>query len=388
MTRLARYSDPTLQIIFSVTLVAVLGVSSITPAFPSVVRELRISSHSVGLLVTVFTLPGVILTPLFGVLADRYGRKKILIPALFLFGISGTWCFWARDFGLLLLLRFVQGVGAAPLGSLNLTVLGDSFSGRERTRAFGYNASVLSIGTAAYPSIGGALALFGWNYPFLLHLVAIPVALLVWLSLQSPEPPRTEQTLAAYLRESARLVFDRRVLALFASGTFTFILLYGPYLTFVPLWLAERFEVSSLWIGLMVSSSSVSSGLTATQLGRLSARFGERTLVRASYILFAISLGAIPLLPALGYVLFSTTCFGAAMGINTPTVPGLLTGLAPQGNRGVFMSLNGMVLRLGQTLGPLIMGGIFILGGMTGVFWGGVVIALIAFAVLQLFLAD
>ncbi len=388
MTKVARYSDPTLQIIFSITLVAVLGVSSITPAFPSVVRELRISSHSIGLLVTVFTLPGVFLTPLFGVLADRYGRKKILVPALFVFAVAGSWCFWVHDFGLLLLLRFLQGIGAAPLGSLNHTVIGDIYSGRERTRALGYNASILSIGTAAYPSIGGALALLGWNYPFLLHLVGIPVALLVWFSLRNPEPPRTEQTLTDYLKATARLVYDRRVLALFTSSTFTFILLYGPYLTYVPLWLAQRFAVSSLWIGLIVSSTSIASGLTATQVGRLSTRFGERTLVRASYLLFAVSLGSIPLLPALGYVLLSTASFGVAMGINTPTVPGLLTALAPQGNRGAFMSLNGMVLRLGQTLGPLLMGGVLILGGMTSVFWGGVVLALIAFVLLHLFLVD
>jgi MFS family permease len=80
-------------------LMAVLGTSTITPAFPTIVRELGVSSGQVGLLITVFTLPSIVMTPLLGVLSDRYGRKNILVPALLLFGIaSGA---FARDFSLL-----------------------------------------------------------------------------------------------------------------------------------------------------------------------------------------------------------------------------------------------------------------------------------------------
>lgn len=68
---------------------AVLGVSSVTPAFPAIARELGVSSGQVGLLITVFTLPGIVMAPVLGILSDRHGRKKILVPALLLFGIAG-----------------------------------------------------------------------------------------------------------------------------------------------------------------------------------------------------------------------------------------------------------------------------------------------------------
>ncbi|MDQ3863156.1 MAG: MFS transporter [Actinomycetota bacterium] len=74
------YKDRNLHVLWGVTLMAVLGTSSITPAFPSIVRALGISSRQVGLLITVFTLPGIVMTPLLGVLSDRYGRKRILSP--------------------------------------------------------------------------------------------------------------------------------------------------------------------------------------------------------------------------------------------------------------------------------------------------------------------
>jgi hypothetical protein len=70
-------------------LVAELGVSTLTPAFPAISREFGISGGQVGLLITVFTLPGVVLTPMLGVLSDHQGRRKIRVPALLLFGAAG-----------------------------------------------------------------------------------------------------------------------------------------------------------------------------------------------------------------------------------------------------------------------------------------------------------
>jgi len=63
MAKDSLYRDRNLQIIFGVTLMAVLGVSSITPAFPSMTRELGITGGQIGLLITFFTLPGAILAP-------------------------------------------------------------------------------------------------------------------------------------------------------------------------------------------------------------------------------------------------------------------------------------------------------------------------------------
>ena len=178
--------DINLQIIFSITLMAVLGVASITPAFPKMVKELNLSSGQIGLLITIFTLPGVIMTPILGVLADHWGRKRILIPSMMVFGVAGGACAFARDMNLLLGLRFLQGAAAASLGSLSVTLIGDLYSGKTRAKAMGYNASVLSIGTACYPAIGGALAMMGWYYPFALPFLAIPIGIFVLFSLKNP----------------------------------------------------------------------------------------------------------------------------------------------------------------------------------------------------------
>jgi ACDE family multidrug resistance protein len=374
------YLDSNLQIVFGVTLMAVLGVSSITPAFPRIVEELGISQQAVGYLITMFTLPGVFLTAFLGVLADQFGRKRILLPALLLFAIAGCACAMARDFQLLLVLRFLQGIGAAGLGAINVTIIGDLYTGQERAAAMGCNSSVLSVGTASYPAIGGALATFGWFYPFLLPLAAIPVAVAVLFSLDSPEPSR-RQDFRQYLADAWKVMANRRVAALFAISTLTFILYYGSYLTYFPLLIGDSFGVSPLVVGLIVSAASVATALTASQSARLAGAFSARILIGASCLFYAVPLVAIPMVSRLWLYLIPVSIFGVAQGINMPSLMTTLAEQAPMDQRGAMMSVNGMVLRLGQTLGPLVMGVVLTISGLNGVFFAGALCALVMLAV-------
>ncbi len=378
------YLDHNLLIVFSITLTAIMSVSSITPALPKVMRELDISPRSVGLLITVFTMPGIILTPVFGILADRFGRKRIVVPSLLLFGIAGGICGFIKDFELLLVLRFIQGIGAAPLGSLNATIIGDLFSGKERTAAMGYNSSVLSIGTTLYPAIGGVLAVVSWSYPFLLAFLGIPVGFLVLFGLKNPEP-RSDQNLKEYLKNLFLALQDRRIICLIISCGATFIILYGSYLTYLPIFMAERFDASTVVIGLLMSSVSIITAITASQLGRMARRIPERSLLKISFIFYGAALFLVPYVGKIYFLLPIIFLFGFAHGTNIPVTISLLSGLAPMEYRAAFMATNGMVLRAGQTIGPLLMGLMYTIGGVDYTFFTGTGLAIFMFLFLILF---
>lgn len=224
------YRDRNLQTIFGVALMAVLGVASISPALPKVAQTLDLSQNQVGLLITAFTLPGIALTPVLGILSDRIGRRRVIVPSLFLFGVTGTAVALVPSFQAALALRFLQGMGAAALGTINVTMIGDLYSGRQRTEAMGYNASVLSLGTGSYPAIGGLLATFGWHYPFLLPAAAVPIGLLVLSWLNNPEP-RSERGMRQYFADLFRSVRSRRVMGLLTATLATFTILYGAQVT-------------------------------------------------------------------------------------------------------------------------------------------------------------
>jgi len=373
--RVASYRSPELQAIFGVTLMAVLGVASIAPALPRIASTLGVSAGEVGLLVTAFTFPGVILTTFAGILADRFGRLRVLLPGLFVFAVAGAACVFASSLPVLIGLRVVQGIGASSIGSINVTLIGDLFAGRQRTAAMGFNASVLSIGTAAYPAVGGALAMIAWSAPFALALLAIPVAILAARRLHEA-PQGHKANLGDYFGDVWKIVRRREVLALFFASTSIFILLYGAYVTFLPFLMAGRFGSSPLGIGLMMAGLSLSTALTSANLGRLAEWLGEPRLMQVGFGVFAAGLSVIPLAPTVWALALPAALLGFAFATTIPVVQVLLAGVAPAERRGAVMSLNGTVLRLGQTLGPPVMALIHRVAGIDAVFFVGGVFAL------------
>ena len=362
------WKDTNLLIVFGVTLMAVMGVASISPAFPKIQRELGITPNQVGLLITFFTLPGALLTPVVGIMADRYGRKKILIPSLFLFAIAGTACTFIKDFNLLLWIRAVQGIGAAALGSINSTIIGDLYEGKRRVQAMGLNASVLSIGVASYPSIGGALALIGWNYPFLLSILALPVGLFALFLLKNPEP-RNSQTIKEYLSGTWSHLKNMKIAGLFSAGMLSFIIMYGAYLTYFTILMGDKFNASSLTIGIIMSVASLSNAITASQLGRIHRRLSMTTILKISFSVYALSMLLVPFMSNLWLLLVPAILSGMANGATLPSIQTSVAEIAPLEYRGAIMSLNNMMLRLGQTLGPPLIGIAYVYGGINATFF-------------------
>lgn len=376
MARNSLYRDKNLLVIFGVTLMAVLGVSSITPAFPDIIRELGITPGQVGLLITFFTLPSALLSPVVGVMADRYGRKKILIPSLFLFAVAGTACTFITNFSLLLGVRVIQGIGAASLGSINATIIGDLYTGKRRVQAMGLNASVLSVGVASYPSIGGALALLGWNYPFLLSLLAVPVGIFALTLLKNPEP-RNSQSITEYLSGTWGYLKNIRVAGLFSAGMFSFIILYGAYLTYLTLLMGDKFNASSLTIGIIMSAGSLSNAAIASQLDRVNRRLSLPSIIKISFTMYALAMVLVPFMPNLWSLLIPVIISGIGNGMNLPSIQTSVAELAPINYRGAFMSLNTMMLRLGQALGPPLIGIAYLYGGINATFFTAAVIAVL-----------
>ncbi|MFP4047263.1 MAG: MFS transporter [Bacteroidales bacterium] len=374
MKQTDRRKKNNLYIILAVTLLSVAGVTSIVPALADMSDAFNISRDKIGLLITVFTLPSVVLGPVLGMIIDRYGRKKILILALILFGITGSLCFFFREFNTILALRFFQGLGAACLGIINVTLIGDIFSGSERAQAMGYNSGAISVGSAIFPAVGGLLAAINWYYPFLLPTLAIFVALWVYLGLQNPEP--TEKAhLSQYIKNSLKSILNKQAVVLFFLSFAAFILLFGVIMTYMPILFKDHYELSTTQIGFMLFFLALSTAAVASQLGRISAVVSVKPLVLIGFITYLIGFALIPLVDNVWVVLLLLLLIGAGLGINIPTIFNLLTAIAPFDSRGAFMSVNSMAIRAGQTLGPLLAGLLFGLMGIKWVFWAGAILA-------------
>ena len=367
--------DPNLWVIFAVTLMVVMGVASVAPALPVVQTALGVGPEEVTLLVTAFTLPGVFLTPIFGILGDRYGRKVVLVPGLVLFAFAGFACTFTPSFPALCGLRVLQGIGSAPLGALNLTLAADLYEGRRRDAALGYNQTALAMGAAIYPALGGALAVLGWFAPFYLPLLALPVAAAVAYGLRLPPRDGRALPLRAYLRSLRHALGDPRVLALFGMTLCTFVFLYGAVITWLPELMSHRFHASSEFIGVVIGSEALASGIASAFLGRLAGMVRRSTLVAVGFGLFALSTLLFPTLPSPGALFVPALLFGAGMGLDLPATTALIAELVPAEQRAALLAVNGTVLRLGQTVGPLLAAGAYLAGGFAAVYVGTAVLA-------------
>lgn len=354
-----------------------MGVSSITPVLPRISQVFEITPQEASLLILFFTLPGVFLTPVFGILADLYGRRRVLAPVLFLFGIAGTLCFWAPDFKTLLILRVFQGIGAASLGAMNVTIISDQFEGMDRATALGYNSGMVSFGATVYPAIGGALALIGWRYPFLLPLLAIPTGLLVIFKLK-PAQKIVRLKYSEYFSGVYKAMGSRKIRTMFLLSTATFLLMYGPILTFLPFFMEHFFDSNSLTIGIILASISIGNLVSGSMLGRLMEYYTNVELLLISYLLYAAALILIPFMPYEFLLTIPCVIFGLAIGINNPNIQTLIAKSVRPAMRAAILSINGMVLRIGQTIGPLIMATFFAIGGYTVAY---ILSALVAFGI-------
>jgi len=370
-----------LQIIFSVTMIAVMGVTSIAPVLPKISSGLHVSAKSIGWLITAFTLPGVFLSPIFGMLSDRFGRKIVLVPSLLIFGTAGTLCFFTKDFKLLLLLRFIQGTGSASIGSLNITIIGDLFKGKDRIDAMGYNSTVLSVGTAVYPAIGGALAILGWNYPFLLSLFAFPSAILVLFFIDSVETS-SSMSIKNYFKETSKLLKNSNVFGYYIASLATFILLYGVLITYFPFFMKSKFGADSFLIGIVLSSAAIATAVAAFNLGHLINRFSSKKLVLFAFFAYALSIFFVKITNNFYLIFIPVLLYGMGNGINIPNVQNSIASAATVESRGMFMSINSMVLRLGQTVGPLLFGIVMSFAGINGIFYAAIIFSLLTIVIL------
>ena len=372
--------------IVSITLASIMGVSCIMPTLPLLSQVFEIELHHSGLVLIVLTLPGVFLSPLAGVMADRVGRKQILVPALILHALASAACFFTQNFDQLLFCTLLQGIGAAPLLMLYGTIIGDLYHGMERIKVLGLNATALSVGAALFPLVGGILADYNWRLPFLLPLVGLPVA---WAASRLHLPkPDTQQSLRVYLDHTVHLLQNRRILALFVLSLGTFTTVYSGLLTGVPYLAHLRFDAPSSLIGIVLASSAAGTAMGAFFLSRCAGRFPPRTFLFISYSCHIIAFTCIPLMTGLWWLALPMLIYGWGQGFVAPSIYGQLMQHTPEESRAAIMALNATIIRGSQVLGPLLSGFLLKRAGLESIFLTSSAMALGMFLLVYFFITS
>jgi MFS family permease len=158
---------------------AALEATAVSAAMPTAVGELGgLSRYS--WVFSIYLLTSTTTVPLYGKLADLYGRRRVYHAAVGMFIVGSALCGLARSMEQLIVFRAVQGIGAGGVMPVALTLLGDLFDLRERGRVQGYFSALWASASLVGPLVGGILtASLSWRWIFWLNL---PLGLLsIWL---------------------------------------------------------------------------------------------------------------------------------------------------------------------------------------------------------------
>jgi MFS family permease len=348
------------QFLLLATVLPVLGTAVVSPVLDSLIAPFGASTATIGWVISAFTAPAIVMIPLAGMLSDWYGRKVVLVTSITVFGVAGTGIAFTTDFRLVLVLRFLQGIGFAGINPIIITTLGDLYTSGEEETAQGLRLLTSGLSGGVFPLFAGLLVVFAWQYPFYLYAVAFPVAIGVFLWFDEPSTVDSTPTDGAdsvsYTRALWRLSRQRRVLAMVAARALMIPVFIG-FITYNSLIVVRLLGGTPVQAGILTAVVYFSFALSASQAGRITAAFANRLypLVGANVCL---SLGLVVVLFAPGIVVATagTTVLGIGFGIVGALYRSIITGLAPTSLRAGLVSLSEAGGRVAATLTPPFIG--------------------------------
>lgn len=365
------------------------GFGLVIPLLPFWAERLGANAFEVGLIITVYALAQLLFTPVLGTLSDRYGRKPVIVVSLFIEAVALVMTALAGSLPLLLLARFISGLGASNIGSAQ-AVVADVTEKQDRAKGMGLIGAAIGLGFVIGPAAGGILAPAGQTLPFWIAAgVALVNALLVILFLPETHKQASSKT------ESQATHFRGRGLGILFSGwrnavrypsvlgmvlvnllyTIAFTGMEAIFALFTQHtfgWGASQNGYIFTYIGVIVVI--MQGGL----VGRLVKRWREPGVLLAGLVLMAVGLISLAFSTRFALLLVTLGILSVGDGAVTPTVSTLLSFASPVEVQGEMLGLSQGVGGLGRIVGPLIAGSLYTFSNALPFVVGGILVILAA----------
>jgi EmrB/QacA subfamily drug resistance transporter len=397
-----------------------LEISSVPVILPTLERVLHGDFKGMQWIMNAYTLGVTTVLMATGALADRFGRRRIFVIGIALFGITSLICGFAQSVPTLIVARLLQGASGGAMLICQVAVLSHQFSeGPERVRAFSAWGIILGIGLGFGPIIGGMIvAVSGWQWVFWIHALLAAITLtLVFGGVQASRDPHahtldvagivtlslavfgltyyitqgsdlgftslrallvlaaTAVALVAFLcaeRLSARPMFDFSVFrirkfsgALMGSAGMNFS--FWPFMIYLPIYFQIGLGYDSVNAGLALLAYTLPTLLFPPLGERLALRYGSGIAIPAG--LFTLGLGFMLMkygssVPHPGVLPMLPGCIlaGAGLGLTNTPVTNTTTGAVPAERAGMASGIDMSARMITLAINIALMGVILIAG--------------------------
>ncbi|QMV41181.1 MDR family MFS transporter [Cohnella cholangitidis] len=394
--------------------IGALDTTVVTTATNSIAKDLN-GLSLISWIFSIYTLTTCVSTPIFGKLADLYGRKSIFTIGLVLFLAGSVLCGAAQSMTELIWFRAIQGLGAGALTPVTFTIIGDMYTGEQRGKVQGVLSSVWSIAGLIGPFVGGYFVdTISWRWIFYMNVPVSIVSFILVFGFLHERFTKMSKSIdyigaltftvsisslllalltggETYAWNSATIVvlfavatlfllvflrieskakepmlplrlFRERSLAIpYVLGFFGFCIVAGVTI-YIPLWIQSVMAYSATKSGLMLMPMSITWALAASLSGRYMFRLGAKKFMLLGTVFVAC--GALWLIfidmnSSYMEMIGIVSVVGFGMGcISTPAIVTIQNAAAVT-MRGVATSTNSLMGALGQTVAVAVFGMLF-----------------------------
>lgn len=285
-----------IKVLVAAAFLIAIGFGIVAPVLPQFARSFDVGVTAAAVVVSAFAFTRLIFAPLSGTLVERMGERRTYILGILIVAASSAACAFAQDYWQLLIFRGLGGIGSTMFTVAAMGLLIRMAPPQSRGRVSSLYAGSFLLGNIAGPAVGGLLAGFGMQLPFLVYAGALVlVALLV--ATQLPAVAAVAGTSAATpkkeilpLREALGIPAYRAVLTSgFANGWSAF----GIRMALVPLFATAALGAGPQVAGISLAVFAIGTGIALSFSGKLADTWGRKPMILSGLAVNGIAMGVL-----------------------------------------------------------------------------------------------
>ena len=385
--------------IAAVSFIGFLGIFSTTmsknPVLPLFVKSLAGNDAVIGLIAAISPLAGIVFSFPVGMLADRWGKKRLLLIAALVFLLAPLLYLLVSNPYWLIPIRFFHGIATAILGPVGSAFIVSAYP-ESKGEKLGLYSSATLIGRTLAPLLGGAIIsaflFMGGSLSYravyaAAFLLGIPV-LVRTLTLRSSDQAAgaaavKRPTLADFGKSLAEFTRNRRLFSTSLVEAATYFA-FGCMETYLPVLLSSK-GVPAYQIGLIFSLQILAIALTKPLFGRLADTVDRRIQILFGIVFLALFITAVPSVGGTIEIAAIGILFGLAMSVSTVATSTYVADVARQENLGASLGALSSIMDIGHSSGPFIVGMVITATTMAGGFLTAGIVCLLSAVLFALF---
>lgn len=340
-----------ITLLFIATMTIMAG-ATISPALPAIEQVFRSTEHVELMSRMVLTLPSIFVAacaPVAGALADRFGRKKLLIASILLYGVSGVSGLFVDSLLALLAGRAALGLAIGGIMTIGTALVGDYFTGAERERYLGLQQAFTQLGGVAFVVGGGLLADYHWRAPFAVYGVAFLILPAAMFFLSEPAKASGPQDALAVPDLST---WSWLSVIFLCAAAFLINASFYTVPSQLPFHLKELGLGQASNAGYVLGLFNLAAATTALNYGRLRRRVSIPAIFVVGFALMAVGFWLLAAAATFGPILLAAAVMGLGLGVVVPSLMSGAIAIAPPQARGRVAGVVTASMFLGHFVSP------------------------------------